>query len=788
MSLKINLSSLEEEKQDQINTDLEIKIENKFGMGAPKYIYPYNIINNNIILPFAYANTLKVARPSRDSFPDCKVKFNGSLRPEQEIVRKEAIKHLSKTGSVLCSMYCGFGKCMKYNTPIIMFDGSIKPVQDLVPGELLMGDDSKPRKVLTICSGQEKMYDIVPKNECFNRFGCNESHILSLKILSNNTIFYSTNLNKWISKHFDPKINNFICCNHHTKKIATEYLNSVTKVDIIDLSVKDYLQLSKYVQDHLLLYKVSVDFPEKIIDLDPYILGAFLTPNTRENIDKIITEYISLYAKENNSSYNYNKINDDKFFYNKFLDLLKQYDVLEKNHIPKIYKCNSRNNRLKLLAGIIDSNGYLYNESYQISYYNKEIVDDICYVAQSLGFCSYIKQESYSYLFNKQRVKQIYYIIYIYGKGIEDIPIINETKKITNNFSSFSEYPLLSAFKIVPIEDTKYYGFTIDGNHRYLLGDFTVTHNTACAINLACGIKFKSLIIVNKLVLINQWKESILKFCNNAKIQTLTAKSTKQDADFYIINAQNTEKLGKHFFSDIGTCIVDESHLIMAETLSRCLQYVYPRYLIGLTATPYRPDGLDILLNLYFGQNKIIRQLYKKHTVYKVNTGFKPKVEKTMQGRVNWNSILEAQASNEDRNELIIKIIQKFNDRNFLVLVKRVDQGKYLLEKLKQTGESVTDLIGSNQNFDHDARILIGTCQKVGVGFDHSKLDTLLLATDLEEYFVQYLGRIFRTKDNEPIIFDIVDDNSILNKHFNTRQKVYKELGGTVKLFDLEEL
>ena len=79
MSLKINLSSLEEEKQDQINTDLEIKIENKFGMGAPRYIYPYNIINNNIILPFAYANALKVARPSRDSFPVCKVKFNGSL-------------------------------------------------------------------------------------------------------------------------------------------------------------------------------------------------------------------------------------------------------------------------------------------------------------------------------------------------------------------------------------------------------------------------------------------------------------------------------------------------------------------------------------------------------------------------------------------------------------------------------------------------------------------------------------------------------------------------------------
>ena len=151
-------------------------------------------------------------------------------------------------------------------------------------------------------------------------------------------------------------------------------------------------------------------------------------------------------------------------------------------------------------------------------------------------------------------------------------------------------------------------------------------------------------------------------------------------------------------------------------------------------------------------------------------------------------SILDAQANNEERNDLIIRIIQHFSDRNFLVLVKRVEQGKYLVNKLKNYGESVTDLIGSNQEFDTEARILIGTCQKVGVGFDHSKLDTLLLATDLEEYFVQYLGRIFRTKDNIPIVFDLVDENSILNKHFNTRRKVYQDHGGIIQNFDLNIL
>ena len=311
---------------------------------------------------------------------------------------------------------------------------------------------------------------------------------------------------------------------------------------------------------------------------------------------------------------------------------------------------------------------------------------------------------------------------------------------------------------------------------------------TAGAINLATSIKFKTLIIVNKIVLIKQWKESILKFCPTAKVQTLTAQSKKQDVDFYIINAQNTEKMGKTFFADIGTCVVDEAHMIMAETLSKSLQYVYPRYLIGLTATPYRPDGLDVLLNFYFGKYKIIRKLHREHTAYKVSTGFKPPVEKTIQGRINWGSILDAQANNDERNDLIIRIIQHLSDRNFLVLAKRVEQGKYLVNSLKKYGESVTDLIGSNQEFDPEARILIGTCQKVGVGFDHSKLDTLLLATDLEEYFVQYLGRIFRKKDNTPIVFDLVDENSILNKHFNTRRKVYQEHGGIVKDFDLSTI
>lgn len=312
---------------------------------------------------------------------------------------------------------------------------------------------------------------------------------------------------------------------------------------------------------------------------------------------------------------------------------------------------------------------------------------------------------------------------------------------------------------------------------------------TITSINIACSIKMKTLIIVNKIVLMKQWEESINTFCPFATVQKVTPKSVlNADADFYIINAINTVKMGEEFFSNIGIVIVDEAHLIMAETVSKCLNNVSPRYLIGLTATPYRPDGLDKLLEFYFGVNKIVRELWREHKVYKVSTGFVPTVEMANNGRVNWGSVLDSQSKDEDRNNLIVNIILHFSTRTFLVLVKRVEQGVLLQKMLEEHGTSVSSLVGSNQTFDSSARVLVGTCSKVGTGFDHPSLDTLLMAADVEEYFIQYLGRCMRTKTGVPVVFDLVDDYSILNKHYNTRKKIYKKHGGKIEDFDISEL
>ena len=307
---------------------------------------------------------------------------------------------------------------------------------------------------------------------------------------------------------------------------------------------------------------------------------------------------------------------------------------------------------------------------------------------------------------------------------------------------------------------------------------------TLTGIYLASKIGLQTLIVINLLVLKDQWIESIKKFCPTATVSFLDPSNKKPDftSDFLIVNAINVCKFGREALSTVGMVIVDEVHLIMSEVLSQSLFYVHPRYLLGLSATPYRQDGMDILLTLFFTEHRIIRNMFRKHTVYRITSGITPEVEYDRTGKVNWNSIIDSLSNNEERNNKIVETICKYNTRNFLVLCKRISQAKYIYDKLASVGESVSLYVEKSTTFDKDARILVGTIKKLGVGFDHQKLDTLFAAVDLESYFIQYLGRIFRTPDGvEPMVFDILDDNSILKRHYKTREKVYKETGGTIK-------
>lgn len=309
---------------------------------------------------------------------------------------------------------------------------------------------------------------------------------------------------------------------------------------------------------------------------------------------------------------------------------------------------------------------------------------------------------------------------------------------------------------------------------------------TCLSIFLASKIGLKTLIICHRIVLIEQWKKAIERFIENPSIGFISPSQsdkklkTEKQKDFILVNAQNVKKLGEECFKGVGLVIIDEIHAIMAESLSECLYYVSPRYMIGLSATPNRPDGLDKLLDFYFGEgNKIVRELYHPHIVYKIDTNITFEED----SKTQWSAMISSQCLHEDRNNLIVDIILHFKERHFLVLCKRVEQAKYIASRLEEEKELVSVMTEDTNDFNEDHRVIVASLQKCGVGFSHDKLDALIMASDVEEYFIQYLARVMRTEHVKPIVFDIVDKHPSLKKHFSERKKVYTKSGGVIKDF-----
>lgn len=379
----------------------------------------------------------------------------------------------------------GYGKCHGVNTPIIMYDGTIKMVQNIRAGDLLMGDDSSPRKVISLARGREMMYKI--KQNIGDDYVVNESHILSLIMTCPKRI--AKHKERIQALYFDNEKIMFRSKTFNFKKYgnnkdvalsaANNFLNSLGKIETrIDICLKDYIKLSKTMQHQLKGYKSSVNCWQNLLspsDLDPYFIGLWLGDGT-SRLPEITTadNEILSYIKETFTDYNIHtkskithyispKINKGKKKSNGIVNVLRKYNLLNNKHIPHIYKINTRENRLKVLAGLIDINGHYQQGVYEIIQKNNILAHDIKFLCGSLGFQCNIKKE------------KIYNRITISGRDICEIPVLL-LRKMAKTMSNKNQ--LCTKISIEPLNYDNYYGFKLDGNHRYLLGDFTVTHNT----------------------------------------------------------------------------------------------------------------------------------------------------------------------------------------------------------------------------------------------------------------------------------------------------------------------
>lgn len=359
-----------------------------------------------------------------------------------------------------------------------------------------------------------------------------------------------------------------------------------------------------------------------------------------------------------------------------------------------------------------------------------------------------------------------------WGKSFFSSKYIPSYKAIEYNFCG----TLREEQKILEMEGLD----TLQENNTCLFAVYPGGGKTITTLSVLSKLKRTTLIIVNKLVLVEQWKDSIQKFLGMNPF-IIGGKNCKISVNsIYIINAINLQKHDLRSL-DIGCVIVDECHLILSTVFSQGLLHVYPEYLIGLSATPYRSDGFNELFSIYFGLHRIERSLYKIHDVLHVVSKEIIQHELDKNGKVNWNSVIQKQSDSVERKKMIVEFCKEYSTRNILILCKRIDQMKSLHAMLSNENQNVTMFKENDVCFDENCRILVSSFQKVGTGFSFDKLDMLILGTDTEEYFLQYLGRVFRRVDVCPLIVDIVDKHPILNKHFSSRKKTYLQCGGRIK-------
>ena len=314
---------------------------------------------------------------------------------------------------------------------------------------------------------------------------------------------------------------------------------------------------------------------------------------------------------------------------------------------------------------------------------------------------------------------------------------------------------------------------------------------TIFTLYLLSRIGMKALVLCHRAIIIQQWLESAARYLPTLKCEVLSTADVKRtgadtyaDADILVANALLIPKCPRKLYAQFGCVIIDEVHTICTEQFSKALFQLTPSYLIGLSATPFRSDGMDRLLELYIGPEMIIRKMTRYFNAYKLDTGFEPEVEETFDGKLNWNAVLESQSTSVERNLLLVKLVWYFvSRRTILVLVKRKEHARELKEKLLTLNIDVDCFMGGTKNVNYDCRVLIATYSKGGVGFDHPKLDMLIAGADVEENFMQYLGRVFRRDDQLPIYIDLRDNMTVMTKHSQTRLRICKEVGGVVRDF-----
>ena len=314
---------------------------------------------------------------------------------------------------------------------------------------------------------------------------------------------------------------------------------------------------------------------------------------------------------------------------------------------------------------------------------------------------------------------------------------------------------------------------------------------TSAALYILSKLQKKTLVIVHKEFLLNQWVERIKQFLPNArigKIQGQIIDIDNKDIVLGMLQSLSMKDYPSSVFSSFGFTIIDEVHHISSETFSCALFKIVTKHMLGLSATMNRKDGTTKVFKYFLGEiiQKVVRKGEYDVEVRGIHYSIKDEefneVEYDFRGNPLYSKMITKLCNFNNRSELIVRIVKNLILENkkcqIMILAHNKSLLTYLYDAIQyqdigSVGYYVGGMKEKNLKESESKQIIIATYAMASEALDIKTLTTLIMATpktDIE----QSVGRILREKHSKPIVVDIIDSHDIFQRQWVKRQKFYK--------------
>ena len=320
---------------------------------------------------------------------------------------------------------------------------------------------------------------------------------------------------------------------------------------------------------------------------------------------------------------------------------------------------------------------------------------------------------------------------------------------------------------------------------------------TAMALNIISRLKTKTLVIVHKGFLLNQWVERIAEFLPAAKVGRIQGKIVDIEGKDIVIGMLQSLSM-KTYANDIFTCfgltIVDECHHISSEVFSKSLSRVVTKYTLGLSATMNRKDGLTHVFKMFLGEIAFSIEREKEDNVlvkaleFKSNDDEFEEVVLDYRGNPQYSTMITKICDYSDRSEFILKVVQKELEETPDQQIMILGQNKSILvyihdaiedRKIASVGYYVGGMKEEKLKESESKTVIVATYAMAAEGLDIKSLTTLILATPRTDV-VQAVGRILRVKRDRPLVIDIVDTHEVFKRQYKKRLAFYRKNNYTI--------